>query len=264
MPDLYQPPTVADARRAFFSLPDISKLAKLAGSAAEAMSSGSGGGAGEVQTDGERQTYHARKILPYSPEQLYNLVADIPSYSSFIPFCTSSTVLQPPSSSSAVASTSSAGRTAADSKWSPPASGKSFEVDAELKVGFGGFDEAYVSRVKGTPYESVSASAGEANLFRSLSTTWAFSPASGLSPHPSTAIPSTTSSSSANTAPRSTQSLETPDSSRGPTLLTIDLAFEFTNPLHRIASQAVLPKVAGKMVDAFEQRCVEVYGKGRD
>jgi coenzyme Q-binding protein COQ10 len=51
------------------------------------------------------------------------------------------------------------------------------------------------------------------------------------------------------------------DTSRGPTLLTINLAFEFTNPLHRIASQAVLPKVADKMVQAFESRCLEVYGR---
>jgi coenzyme Q-binding protein COQ10 len=43
--------------------------------------------------------------------------------------------------------------------------------------------------------------------------------------------------------------------------LTIDLAFSFANPLHRIASQAVLPKVADKMVEAFEKRCLKVYGR---
>lgn len=47
----------------------------------------------------------------------------------------------------------------------------------------------------------------------------------------------------------------------GPTLLSIDLVFVFANPLHRIASQAVLPKVAEKMVEAFEDRCVEVFGR---
>jgi coenzyme Q-binding protein COQ10 len=46
-------------------------------------------------------------------------------------------------------------------------------------------------------------------------------------------------------------------------MLTIDLAFEFANPLHRIASQAVLPKVADKMVEAFETRAREVYGGAR-
>jgi coenzyme Q-binding protein COQ10 len=47
-----------------------------------------------------------------------------------------------------------------------------------------------------------------------------------------------------------------------PTLLTIDLSFSFANPLHRIASQAFLPKVSDLMVDAFEKRCLQVYGKG--
>ena len=51
---------------------------------------------------------------------------------------------------------------------------------------------------------------------------------------------------------------------KGPTLLTIDLAFAFVNPLHRIASQAVLPKVAERMVEAFEKRCLVVFGRGNE
>lgn len=50
---------------------------------------------------------------------------------------------------------------------------------------------------------------------------------------------------------------------QGPSLLTIDLAFSFINPLHRIASQAVLPKVAEKMVEAFEERCLKVWGQAK-
>jgi coenzyme Q-binding protein COQ10 len=92
-------------------------------------------------------------------------VADIPSYSSFIPFCATSAVLLPGSASAPQTRS-------VDTAWEPPGSGhEPFEVDAELKVGFGGFDEAYVSRVKGTPFESVSATAREAALFKSLSTT---------------------------------------------------------------------------------------------
>lgn len=53
------------------------------------------------------------------------------------------------------------------------------------------------------------------------------------------------------------------DPDQGPTLLTIDLGVVFANPLYRIASQAVLPKVADKMVEAFEKRCLEVWGQGR-
>lgn len=46
-------------------------------------------------------------------------------------------------------------------------------------------------------------------------------------------------------------------------MLTIDLSFSFTSPLHRMASQAFLPKVQDMMVEAFEKRCLQVYGKGK-
>lgn len=46
-------------------------------------------------------------------------------------------------------------------------------------------------------------------------------------------------------------------------MLTIDLSFSFASPLHRMASQAFLPKVQDLMVEAFEKRCMQVYGKGK-
>lgn len=104
-------------------------------------------------------------------------------------------------------------------------------------------------------------------LFKSLITTWSFSPASSLSPHASASNPgqSPSSSSASSSSTSRTPNSSTPASPhQGPTLLNIDLAFAFANPLHRIASQAVLPRVADKMVEAFEKRCVEVWGKGRE
>lgn len=103
----------------------------------------------------------------YSQAQLYALVSDVPSYSSFIPFCTSSRVLAPHSSPSA--STSSAD--SADSSPSPSSSrhrqtqewkpdNNPFDLEAELKVGFGGLEETYVSRVLGRPFESVTVGLG--------------------------------------------------------------------------------------------------------
>ncbi|GFZ52359.1 hypothetical protein JCM24511_10132 [Saitozyma sp. JCM 24511] len=230
-------------RRSFFSLPDISKLAGLV----ENAKTGTG-----VETEGEEQRFHARKILPYTQAQLYTLVSDVPSYSAFIPFCTSSTVLNS-------APGPAPHRTIVDD-WKP--TDQPFDVEAELRVGFGGLEERYISRVVGRPFESVTATAsGDSPLFKSLMTTWSFSPASPLSPH-----------SSASSSPvRPDPSLRTPndpappasDGDEGPTLLTIDLAFTFANPLHRIASQAVLPVVADRMVEAFEKRCLEVWGQGK-
>lgn len=187
----------------------------------------------------------------YSPRQLYSLVSDVPSYSSFIPFCTSSNVLAEGS-----------GKRRRTIEWKP--NDQPFEVDAELKVGFGGLEERYISKVVGRPFESVTvglwpgsahnqATAEQTPLFNSLITTWSFSPASSISPHPThDTTPST------HHLPNSSKS-RSPDDA--PTLLTIDLAFSFANPLHRIASQAVLPKVADKMVEAFEKQCLDVWGK---
>lgn len=90
----------------------------------------------------------------------------------------------------------------------------------------------------------------------------AFSPASPLSPHATNPTTSTTARKT-DLTPGQTETIEA-DPKAGPTLLTFDLAFAFVNPLHRIASQTVLPKVADKMVEAFEKRCVDVFGVGRE
>jgi coenzyme Q-binding protein COQ10 len=99
-----------------------------------------------------------------------------------------------------------------------------------------------------------------------------FQPASPSSPHPTTTnltspsnIPEGTSSPSTSTSSPSVPHPTKPaDHNNSPTLLTIDLSFSFANPLHRIASQAFLPKVSDLMVEAFEKRCVQVYGKGKN
>ncbi|WWC92734.1 uncharacterized protein L201_007693 [Kwoniella dendrophila CBS 6074] len=254
-------------RRTFFSLPDITKLAGLVPGSSSSGSQEQTSDAGVIsgiETDGEEQRFHARKILPYSQSQLYSLVSDVPSYSSFIPFCNSSTVLSKPSNTNNSGSSSTQSRQWKD--WSPGI--EPFEVLAELSVGFGGLEERYISKVIGIPFESVTATASNKTpLFKSLITRWSFSPASTYSPHPtSSIIPPLSSSNPSTNKVRKTNtnsiSNEPIDPNLGPTLLTIDLNFNFANPLHRIASQAVLPKVADKMVEAFEKRCLQVYGKG--
>ena len=120
----------------------------------------------------------------------------------------------------------------------------------------------------GRPLNPQATASEQTPLFKSLITTWSFSPASSLSPHASASnpgqSPSTSSSASSSSTSRTPNSTTPASPHQGPTLLNIDLAFAFANPLHRIASQAVLPRVADKMVEAFEKRCVEVWGKGRE
>ena len=121
-------------RRTLFSLPDITKLANLA-SAEE----------GETpDLDRDLQRFHSRKILPYSQAQLYSIVANVPSYSSFIPFCTASTIVSRRDGSKQ------------EGKWE--SDDRPFDVDAELVVGFGGMEERFISRVEGRPFESVTVS----------------------------------------------------------------------------------------------------------
>ncbi|KAJ9125808.1 hypothetical protein QFC24_002592 [Naganishia onofrii] len=146
-------------QRSFFSLADVAKL--LPNAQAQQRD-------GDEYEDPNSQRFHARKILPYSQEQLYNIVADVPSYSQFIPFCASSSVI-----------TSSTSATPAQRL---PTRQEPFDVEAELQVGFGNFSEKYTSRVQGIPFESVT---------------------------------------------------------------------------------AFLPKVQDMMVEAFEKRCLQVYGKGK-
>jgi coenzyme Q-binding protein COQ10 len=50
----------------------------------------------------------------------------------------------------------------------------------------------------------------------------------------------------------------------GPTLVTLDLAFAFSNPVHATISAVFFGQVSKLMVKAFEERCMEVYGPGNN
>ncbi|PTB62772.1 hypothetical protein BBK36DRAFT_1162558 [Trichoderma citrinoviride] len=131
-----QLPTPALSRRAFISLPGSSP-----------------------------QSLVATRTLPYAREPLYELIADVDSYSAFVPYCSHSRVTQ----------------------WSPPdASGRRWPALADLHVGWGGFDEVFTSRLRCVPGVSVEArsggSAGDgpakdaSSVFKTLETLWYLTP----------------------------------------------------------------------------------------
>lgn len=64
-------------------------------------------------------THAERKVLPYSPDQMFALVADVGRYPEFLPWCTGARV-----------------RTRTDT-----------ELVADLTIGFGPFRESFTSRV---------------------------------------------------------------------------------------------------------------------
>lgn len=100
----------------------------------------------------------------YTQNELYSLVADVPSYASFIPFCSTSSIISSNSSPSAPQYESSNPSYVPDQEAYKQdlralvQGGLGFDVRAELEVGFGAFQERFVSRVEGRPGEMVKVS----------------------------------------------------------------------------------------------------------
>ncbi|KAK6529755.1 hypothetical protein TWF281_008916 [Arthrobotrys megalospora] len=159
-----------------------------------------------------KQRFTATRHLRYPPSKLFTLISDINSYSSFVPFCLSSTV----------------------TSTSPPPD--SFPITADLRVGWGVYDETFTSRVKCERYTGgtggmVEADATENGIFEVLKATWVIN--------------------------------DKDEKGKGGESSKVDLEIEykFANPLYAVMSEAVMPAVAGKIIEAFEGRVEEVLGK---
>jgi len=164
-------------------------------------------------------------------------VSDVASYNRFIPFCKRSRLVRP-----AIPKPTESNKDA-------------YDVEHELTIGFLAFEESYVSTVKCIPFESVEATA-TSNLFKSLTTSWRFQPASQYSPH---------ATSPTSDPPRSLPGTDTSLASPGgqaPTLLSIDIKYAFASPTHATVAAKVFGSVSSQIMQAFEKRCLEVYGEG--
>ncbi|KAG8218696.1 polyketide cyclase/dehydrase [Butyriboletus roseoflavus] len=169
----------------------------------------------------------------YRRSELYKIIADVESYSNFVPYCTGSRILE-----------------------SKARQNGTTVMEAELTVGFLAFKESYISTVTCKHDESVEAIGSSSSpLFKTLSTIWRLQPLSPCTPQLSTPLPP-------EIPARSFASQALPDP--GPTLVTLDLAFAFANPLHATVSATFFGQVSKLMVKAFEQRCVVLYGPRTD
>lgn len=107
------------------------------------------------------QNLTARRKLPYEPGRLYDLIADVDAYATFLPYCQASRV----------------------TRWTEPdSSGRRWPVAADLSIGWGGFQETFSSRLRCVPGSVVEAVSGgdaatEGAVFRSLLTRWTVSAA---------------------------------------------------------------------------------------
>ena len=92
-------------------------------------------------------THAEKRVLPYSPEQMFNLVADVGKYPEFLPWCVAARVKS---------------RTETESV-------------ADLTIGFGPFRESFTSRVQLARPHEVSVKY-ENGPFRYLNNQWTFDP----------------------------------------------------------------------------------------
>ena len=92
-------------------------------------------------------THAERRLIAYSPSQLFDLVADVGKYPQFLPWCTGARVRT---------------RTAT-------------ELVADLTIGFGPFRETFTSRVMLEAPDTIRVSY-EKGPFRYLNNVWTFTP----------------------------------------------------------------------------------------
>lgn len=203
----------------------------------------------------ESQSLTESRVLPYSSSQLYKLIADIDNYRDFVPYCTNSRV----------------------TKWSAPdREGKKWPSEAELKVGWGGIEEAFTSRLFCDPGKVVEATSGGAtsnlpkatiehhketmnappihnSVFKSLTTTWSLKPFHYTPPV-------------GNLKPGTNPSRIETEEAKDRTEVSLTIDYAFINPMYAAMSKAVAPKVAGVMIQAFENRAkmlLEGNGSGK-
>eukprot|EP01139_Manchomonas_bermudensis_P001190 Amastigsp_a1486_38.p1 type:complete len:195 gc:universal Amastigsp_a1486_38:674-90(-) len=109
-------------------------------------------------TNSQPLVYREKKIVRFSSEQVFDVVADVDRYKEFIPWCQRSRVLRRPTAST---------------------------LEGELCIGFQSFNERFLSSVTLQRPHRIRVAAQRGLLFRHLITTWQFE---ALSP-PSQATP---------------------------------------------------------------------------
>lgn len=223
------------------------------------------------------QTLTATRTLPYPAAALYALIADIPAYPSFVPYCTTASTIA---------------LSAPD-----PLLGRRWPRIADLSVGWGQYNERFRSHVYCLPNTIVESVVGEAqcsipakalphyhsegeagssaggggekvkvdnnesrhdddlarstadgintSIFTSLLSRWTLREFPFKPPPPDGSPPQEGLASK-------------PSEPRTEVGLVIEV--QFASPMYAALSQAAAPKVAGIMIEAFEKRAREVLG----
>ncbi|XP_017880848.1 coenzyme Q-binding protein COQ10 homolog B, mitochondrial [Ceratina calcarata] len=102
--------------------------------------------------------YEGRKLIGFSMEQIFDVVADVRNYRQFVPFCKKSDVILKTDDM----------------------------LKANLVIGFPPINESYTSKVTTVRPHMVKAECTDGRLFNHLNTLWLFSP--GLKNNPQTCV----------------------------------------------------------------------------
>jgi coenzyme Q-binding protein COQ10 len=203
------------------------------------------------------QTLTASRTIPHASKLVYTIISDVASYARFLPYCQSSTV----------------------TKRSSPTShdGQTYPEEAQLVIGFTPeISESFWSRVYCAPNQVVEAVSGDTNttlrpdevphhnprptnksedpardtrVLTHLLTRWTLRPYP-YKPPPYSAIHPTT------THKNHEETSDLPGQEK--TEVNLRIEYQFANPMYGALSAAAAPKVAEKMIEAFERRVKEV------
>lgn len=181
-------------------------------------------------------TINVTRTLPYPRAKLYDLIVDVDSYSTFLPFCSHSRVTA---------------RSAPDAA----AGGTRWPTEGELTVGYGPITQSYTSRIVCVPGRSVEALSGNEELaavaakdggknpFKQLVTKWTVEDA---------------------VAPvRVGGQGDTRDQKQSWTRVDLDMRMRLEDPFLQMMLSKVTGETAEKMIEAFEKRVRESLGQWR-
>lgn len=209
------------------------------------------------------QTLIATRTLPYPSRSIYSIIADVPSYPLFLPYCTGSKV----------------------TRWSNPDSqGQKWPEEAELRIGWKGIEEKFRSRIYCVPGKVVEAVAGRTKTsLRKEDVAHHNDPPVSPSEEPGSSNGPFGLPLSLN--PRDgmfthllsrwtlrripyqppplrgkLQEEKTDAESKECTEVNLAIEFQFQNPVYSAMSSAVADSVAGVLIEAFEGRVRSVLG----
>jgi coenzyme Q-binding protein COQ10 len=177
------------------------------------------------------QRISATRTLSYPSQDIYDIIAAIPAYSSFLPCCLSSTV----------------------TRWSKPDAihGRRWPEQAIMEIGYGDLREKFRSQIYCAPGRAVEAIGGSAVTRLAPE---------DIAHHDLTIEESKLKEDTVLSQLWSRWTVESLAPKK--TKVALDIEFKFSNPVYAAMSSAVAGRVADIMIEAFEKRVEKELAHG--